>query len=217
MYSATEIWQWHITVPNDPEPVRGSPVLMSRQCVTSKSLRSSIIRVVFGSVQYEAHGARIQRRVHGSKRHLRLATGVAVARWSHAPSYVAVHASSAPVPANSNTIIRPLRMHCIDAVYCYRCHTWSVWLFGARTSPAKTAELIKIPFGELTLVGTTREPTRGRHNFVFRPIEKHWASLLQCTIKAQHVMCSLSSLFFDCLFTVLGRFWQPQPCTHAPV
>ena len=50
-------------------------------------------------------------------------------------------------------------MHCIDAVYCYRCHTqhgscvcMSVCVLGTRVSCAKTAEMIEMLFGSLTHV-----------------------------------------------------------------
>ena len=66
-----------------------------------------VIIVVLGSAQGEVHDACGRRQVLGNIHHPRLATNVSVMQWSLAPSYVAVHASSAPAPA-ANTDFCPL-------------------------------------------------------------------------------------------------------------
>ena len=53
-----------------------------------------------------------------------------------------------------------------DAVYCYKCsvgHCVAVCLLDTAMSCAKTAELIEMPFGECTRVGS--DPLSGRDDF----------------------------------------------------
>ena len=62
-------------------------------------------------------------------------------------------------------------------------------MLGTRVSCAKTAELIEMPFGQLTRMGSRnrvldggQDAPMGRGNYggCPRPSEKYWESLLQC-------------------------------------